>query len=323
MDFMTGISVFAPATIGNLSVGFDALGLAIAPQDGTLLGDTVSLSAGERDDWNLQVTGRYSAELPENPEDNVVLACCRRFAAAAAEREVMVRPLEVVLEKRLPIGTGLGSSACSVVATLEALNRFHRHPFTTAEIFALMAEMEGGISGGVHTDNIGPCLFGGLRLCPPGSSATYALPWPAPWRVVVCWPGTRVETKKARQALPAEVPLHTAVEQGSHFATFVHALHAGDTRLAAASLVDLLAEPHRKALLPGFDKSRRALAGLGALAVGISGSGPSIFAVVDDFEVANAVEVWMKNNYRSEERGFVHVCGAELGGARSISPTKS
>lgn len=319
MEVMTEIKVFAPATIGNLSVGFDALGLAIAPLDGTLLGDVVSLRSDGGDDWSLRVGGRFASELPEDPEDNVVLASCRRFEAAAGERDVTVRPLKVHLDKRLPIGTGLGSSACSVVATLEALNRFHRHPLGTSEIFQLMAEMEGGISGGVHTDNVGPCLFGGLRLCPPGSTTVYALPWPAPWRVVVCWPGTRVETKKAREVLPAEVPLKTAVQQGARFAGFVHALHAGDTRLAAESLVDLLAEPHRKALLPGFEKAKRALAELGALAVGISGSGPSIFAVVDDFEVANAVEVWMANNYRREDRGFVYVCGAELGGARSIS----
>lgn len=319
MQPMTEIRVFAPATIGNLSVGFDALGLALAPLDGTLLGDIVMLRSGEAGDWSLRVGGRYSNELPGNPEDNVVLACCRRFEAVLRERGVTVRPLEVHLEKRLPIGTGLGSSACSVVAALEALNRFHRHPLDTGEVFQLMAEMEGRISGGIHTDNIGPCLFGGLRLCPPGSTTVYALPWPAPWRVVVCWPGTRLETKKSREVLPAQIPLETAVQQGAKFAGFVHALHAGDTRLAADSLVDLLAEPHRKALLPGFDKAKRALAALGALAVGISGSGPSIFAVVDDFEIANAVEVWMANNYRSEDRGFVHVCGAELGGARSLS----
>ncbi|NIQ93570.1 MAG: homoserine kinase, partial [Desulfuromonadales bacterium] len=180
------------------------------------------------------------------------------------------------LEKGLPIGTGLGSSACSVVATLEALNRFHRHPLGAAELFGLMAEMEGGISGGIHTDNIGPCLYGGLRLCAPGSATTHALPWPAPWRVVVSWPGTRVETRDARQVLPEQVPLRTAVRQGASFASFVHALHSGDVTLAADSLVDLLAEPHRKKLLPGFEEAKRALADLGARAVGISGSGPSL-----------------------------------------------
>lgn len=318
MEPMSRIRVFAPATIGNLSVGFDALGLAIAPQDGTLLGDIVALEAGDSDDWALRLSGQYASELPADPEDNVVLAACRRFAQAASEHGVTVRPLSVALEKRLPIGTGLGSSSSSVVATLEALNRLHRHPLAAPELFTLMAEMEGSISGGIHTDNIGPCLHGGLRLCPPGGTSTFALPWPAPWRAVVCWPGTRVETRRARQVLPAEVPLKTAVEQSARFATFVHALHAGDTGLAANSIVDLLAEPARKELLPGYAGARRALLDLGALAVGISGSGPSLFAIVDDFEIANAVEVWLANNYRSEDRGFVHVCGAELGGARSI-----
>lgn len=319
MERLDNIRVFAPASVGNLSVGFDALGLAIAPLDGTLLGDVVGLEAADVGDWDLRTSGQYAGELSEDPEDNVVMASCRRFQTELSDRDMIIRPLRVNLEKRLPIGTGLGSSACSIVATLEALNRLHRHPLSTAEIFGLMAEMEGGISGSVHTDNIGPCLFGGLRLCAPGKTISYALPWPSHWRVVVCWPGTRVETRRARQVLPQDVPLKTAVQQGALFASFVHALHSGDVMLAAESLVDLLAEPHRMTLLPGFESAKRTLADLGACAVGISGSGPSLFAVVDGAEVAHATEVWLDNNYRANERGFVHVCGADLGGARSIA----
>jgi homoserine kinase len=206
-----------------------------------------------------------------------------------------------------------------VVASLEALNRLHRYPLTTPELFGLMAQMEGGISGEIHTDNIGPCLFGGLRLCPPGDPFAYALPWPAAWRVVVCWPGTRLETRDSRSVLPGNVPLKTSVQQSATFASFIHALHAGDTALAARSIKDLIAEPHRSKLLPGFAEAKAALGDLGALAVGISGSGPSMFAIVDDFEVGNAVEAWLADNYRGNDRGFVHVCRAELGGARSIS----
>ena len=318
MDYLDRIRVFAPATIGNVSVGFDALGLAIAPQDGALLGDVVALERAKLDDWRLDVIGPYASELPDNPEDNIVLAACRRFQAALSEQDVDVQPLRVTLEKGLPIGTGLGSSSCSVVATLEALNLLHRNPLTPDELFALMAEMEGSMSGGVHTDNIGPCLMGGLRLCTPGSTATYPLPWPVGWRVVVCWPGTRVETRRARQVLPQEVPLKTAVQQGALFAGFVHALHSGDTTLAAASLVDLLAEPHRKALLPGFEDARQGLKGLGVLAVGISGSGPSLFTIVDKPEVAEAAATWLLENYCANDRGFAHVCRADPGGARAI-----
>ena len=200
----TALAVYAPASIGNLSVGFDALGLALAPMSRTLLGDVVRLQPLDREtgnDWRLELTGPFAVDLPADPEDNIVIACCRAYRAAAAERGLTVEPLHVTLDKRLPIGSGLGSSASSIVATLEALNRWHGHPFNTLDNFRLMARREGQISGEIHLDNVAPCLFGGLRLCPPGSQREYALPWPGAWRAVVCWPGTKLVTREARMDL--------------------------------------------------------------------------------------------------------------------------
>lgn len=316
------LTVYAPASIGNVSVGFDALGLALAPLDGTLLGDLVQVSPfpakAPADDWRLQQDGPFAADLPRDPEDNIVLACCRAYEAAASKRGVAISPLRVRLSKRLPIGSGLGSSASSIVATLEALNRWHDSLLSMPEIFQLMAEMEGRISGEIHLDNVAPCLYGGLRLCPPGSQTEYALPWPGAWRAVVCWPGTRLETREARAVLPAVLPRKVAVRHGAQFAQFVHALHTGKLKLAAECVVDHIAEPYRRALLPGFDEARVALRKLGALAVGISGSGPTIFALVDHHEVAAKTRDWMAAHYQKNERGFVHVCRADLGGARSV-----
>jgi homoserine kinase len=316
----TALTVFAPASIGNLSVGFDALGLALAPRDGTLLGDTVQLLPGAQEDWQLILTGPYAHKLPADAEKNIAMQCCRLYQRALEQRGISVTPLEVVLEKRLPIGSGLGSSASSVVATLEALNRWHDNPLGSRELFRLMATVEGGISGEIHLDNIAPCLYGGLRLCPPGGQAEYALPWPARWQVVVCWPGTELVTREARAVLPDTLPRATAVRHGAQFAQFVYALYTGKTALAAASLVDLIAEPYRRSLLPGFDRAREALTALGALAVGISGSGPTIFAVVDQAAVGQAAAQWLAEHYQLNESGFVHTCHADLGGARSIAP---
>jgi homoserine kinase len=319
---MVPLTVFAPASIGNMSVGFDALGLALAPIDGTLLGDLVQLSLPGEDaagaDWALEVKGVFAKKLPDDQEKNIVISCCRDFQAAAAKKGIEIRPLKVVLDKRLPVGSGLGSSASSIVAALEALNRWHGNPLNHHDIFNMMVEMETSMTGEVHPDNIAPCLYGGLRLCPPGSQSEYALPWPASWRAVVCWPGTELLTRDARTILPAEVPRGTAVRHGAQFAQFVHALHTGNTKLAAASLVDHIAEPHRRHLLPGFDEARRELRKLGALAVGISGTGPTIFALVDDFEVARATAARLATHYQQNEQGFVHICRADLGGARSI-----
>ncbi len=320
---MAGVlTVYAPASIGNLSVGFDALGLALAPMDGALLGDLVQLSphadAQDAADWSLQIDGPFAGDLPQRPEENVVISCCRAYQAAAADKGVEIRPLKVLLSKRLPIGSGLGSSASSIVATLEALNRWHDNLLTTVENFRLMAEMEGGISGDIHLDNIAPSLFGGLRLCPPGGLREHALPWPGAWRAVVCWPGTELVTREARSILPAEFPRATVVQHGARFAEFVQALYTGNTTLAAECVIDTIAEPHRSRLLPGFEEAKTALPALGALAVGISGSGPTVFALVDDFEAAGQVKSWMNEHYRKNERGFVHVCRADLGGARSM-----
>lgn len=317
------LSVYAPASIGNLSVGFDALGLALAPLDGSLLGDRVQLrllpGEEERGDWKLEVIGPFADALPEDQEDNVVISCCRAYQAAGAEKGVEIQPLHILLDKQLPIGSGLGSSASSIVAALEALNRWHDHLLGSRELFQLMARMEGGISGEVHLDNIAPCLYGGLRLCPPGAYHEYPLPWPGAWRIVVCWPGTRLVTRDARAVLPEAVPRNLAVRHGAQFAEFIQSLHTGNVKRAAECLVDHIAEPHRRRLLPGFDQAKTALLGIGALAVGISGSGPTIFALVDDAAITANTAVWMAENYIRNEQGFVHVCRADLGGARSMA----
>jgi len=316
------LSVYAPASIGNMSVGFDALGLALAPMDGSLLGDLVQLrpftEQEDGADWKLELNGPFAAALPQYQEDNIVISSCRIYQEAAAEAGVEVLPLKVLLSKQLPIGSGLGSSASSIVAALEALNRWHDNLLSAHDLFRLMARMEGGISGEIHLDNIAPCLYGGLRLCPPGDQHEYALPWPGAWRAVVCWPGTKLVTREARAVLPEQISRKVAVRHGAQFAEFVHALHTGNARLAAECVVDHIAEPYRRKLLPGFDEAKSALLELGALAVGISGSGPTIFALVDDFDVARETSAWLAEHYRKNEQGFVHVCRADLGGARSI-----
>lgn len=314
------LTVYAPASIGNVSVGFDALGLALAPMDGQLLGDLVQLSAlpSDKDDWILQVDGPFAHKLPQDPEQNIVLRCCRGYQAAARQRGVKIQPLKVRLSKRLPIGSGLGSSASSVVAALDALNRWNDNLLNGHEIFQLMAEMEGAISGEVHLDNIAPSLYGGLRLCPPGDPREFALPWPAAWRMVVCWPGTQLNTREARSVLPESYPRKTVVRHGAQFAQFVHALYTGNTTLAAECVNDFLAEPYRRSLLPDFDRASEELKEMGTLAVGISGSGPTIFALVDDFEVAQKAEQWMQQHYKKNDTGFAHICRADQGGARVV-----
>lgn len=312
------LTVYAPASSGNLSVGFDALGLALAPADGSLLGDRVSIIPGQPDDWILCMDGPFAHALPEDQEQNIVIASARRFEAAARARGIEIQALNMTLDKRLPVGSGLGSSASSIVATLVALNQYYQRPLNRPALLQLMAEMEGSISGEVHLDNIAPSLLGGLRLCLPGSGRQYGLPWPGHWQSVIAWPGSRLDTKAAREVLPERYSRSTAVKHGAQFALFVHHLHQGEASAAASCMVDLLAEPHRASLLPGFGQARAELAGLGALATGISGSGPTLFCIVDDGEVARAAASWLRRNYLQNDDGFVHICRADLAGARQV-----
>jgi len=312
------LTVYAPASSGNLSVGFDALGLALGPVDGSLLGDCISIMPGEPYDWTLCLDGPFAHALPADQEQNIVITSCRRFEQAARVLGVAVQARNITLEKRLPVGSGLGSSASSIVATLVALNHYFGRPLDRPALLKLMAEMEGSISGEVHLDNIAPCLLGGLRLCMPDGARQYALPWPGHWQTVVAWPGSRLETRPARQVLPAAYDRNTVVAHGAQFALFVHELHQGGAGAAAECLVDLLAEPYRKSLLPGFEAARVELMRMGALAVGISGSGPAVFCIADDSHVADAAAQWLQQHYVKNEAGFVHICRADLAGAREV-----
>jgi homoserine kinase len=312
------LTVYAPASSGNVSVGFDALGLALAPVDGSLLGDCVSIMPGAPDDWMLCIDGPFAHALPQNQEQNIVITSCRRFELAARAAGVDIQPLNITLDKRLPVGSGLGSSASSIVATLVALNRYFNRPLDRPALLKLMAEMEGSISGEVHLDNIAPCLLGGLRLCMPSGARQYGLPWPGHWQSVVAWPGTRLETRAAREVLPINYDRKTVIAHGAQFALFVHQLHQGEARGAADCLVDILAEPYRKSVLPGFEAARDQLGRMGALATGISGSGPTVFCIVDDSRLAEAVSEWLKEHYLQNESGFVHICRADLAGAREV-----
>ncbi len=312
------LTVYAPASSGNLSVGFDALGLALAPVNGSLLGDCVSIMHGRPNDWMLCLDGAYAHALPQDQEQNIVITSCRRFEQAAGDSGAEIYPLNMTLDKNLPVGSGLGSSASSIVATLVALNQFFGRPLDRPALLQLMAEMEGSISGEIHLDNIAPCLLGGLRLCIPNAARQYGLPWPGHWQTVIAWPGTRLDTKTARGVLPVGYERKTVVAHGAKFALFVHELHQGEAGAAAECLVDFLAEPYRKVLLPGFEEAQLELAQMGALAVGISGSGPAIFCIVDDSNVAEAAADWLQRHYMQNESGFVHICRADLAGARVI-----
>lgn len=307
------VTIYAPASIGNVSVGFDVLGAAVTPLDGSLLGDCVSVTASDR--FSLACRGRFVASLPANEQENIVYQCWQRFCAEIGH-ELAV---EMVLEKNMPIGSGLGSSACSVVAALAALNRFAGDPLTPHQLLTLMGELEGRISGSVHYDNVAPCYLGGVQLM---VEAQGIISQPVPcfdeWLWVMAYPGIKVSTAEARAILPPHYPRADCIRHGRNLADFIHACHTRQPQLAAALMQDVIAEPYRSGLLPGFLEARQAAEHLGALACGISGSGPTLFAVCDDQAVAQQVAHWLAQHYLQNEQGFVHICRLDTAGARQL-----
>ncbi|CAM3408245.1 MULTISPECIES: homoserine kinase [Yersinia] len=307
------VKVYAPASIGNVSVGFDVLGAAVSPVDGSLLGDCVSVTAA--DSFSLQNEGRFVSKLPVDPKENIVYQCWQRFCQEIG-KEI---PVSMRLEKNMPIGSGLGSSACSVVAGLMAMNEFCGQPLDKVTLLGLMGELEGRVSGSVHFDNVAPCYLGGLQLIlEQADCISQSVPGFDDWLWVMAYPGIKVSTAEARAILPAQYRRQDCISHGRNLAGFIHASHTQQPLLAAKLMKDVIAEPYRTQLLPGFAAARQAAQDIGALACGISGSGPTLFAVCNESATAQRMADWLQKNYLQNDEGFVHICRLDTAGARLL-----
>ncbi|MBL4909401.1 MAG: homoserine kinase [Alteromonadaceae bacterium] len=317
------ISVFAPASIGNVSVGFDVLGLTVKPIDGTLLGDVVSIEKAKTND--LIVEGRFADKLPSNKEENIVWQCLLLFNEALVKQNIVIDKVKLTLDKKMPVGSGLGSSACSIVAALHALSAYYnqrenKEIFNDKVLLKMMGQMEALISGSLHYDNVAPCFLGGLQLMVTDSDIiSKALPSFNDCYYVMAYPGINVSTKAARDVLPKQYSRADLITYGQNLATFVDACHTGDKAQAFAVLTDVVAEPYRKLLLPKYQQAHDYLVSQGALAVGISGSGPTLFCVCQEQGQAEKLTIWLKENYLQAvdgiSNGFVHVCRVDEQGS--------
>lgn len=307
------VKVYAPASSANMSVGFDVLGAAVTPVDGALLGDYVTVEAAEQ--FSLKNLGRFASKLPDEPRENIVYQCWERFCQ---EIDKTV-PVAMTLEKNMPIGSGLGSSACSVVAGLVAMNEFCGKPLNDTRMLALMGELEGRISGSVHYDNVAPCFLGGMQLMiEENDIISQQVPCFDDWLWVLAYPGITVSTAEARAILPAQYRRQDCISHGRHLAGFIHACYTRQPALAAKLMQDVIAEPYRARLLPGFSEARSAAEDIGALSCGISGSGPTLFAVCDNPETAQRMADWLAQHYLQNQNGFVHICRLDTAGARVL-----
>jgi homoserine kinase len=324
---LMSVSVFAPASIGNVNVGFDILGLAVKPLDGTLLGDVVTVSHSNDGD-QLAVAGDFAHKLPSDVKLNIVWHCLLLFNKELfANKQAMVE-VKISLDKRMPVGSGLGSSACSVVAAIAGLNAFyekyHQFSFSKQALLKMMGKMEAQISGSLHYDNVTPCFLGGMQLMVPDHDIIARnLPPLQDCYFVMAYPGIEISTKAARDILPNVYSRADLISFGQNLATFVDACHRGDKAQAFAVLTDVVAEPYRKSILPGYSEAASYLRQQGCLAVGISGSGPTLFCVTDQLAKAKEFASWLNDNYlqtsaTGSSEGFVHICQADTQGAVSL-----
>ncbi len=317
-----GLVAYAPASIGNVAAGFDLLGAALAPLDGSLLGDLVHVAPAEASSFLL--TGPYAAALADDTRPNLVLRARDLFLEAVRAGGEEAGPFAITLEKRLPVASGLGSSASSIVATLVALQALCGDPLSGSDLLELAGRAEGLTSGGMHLDNVAPSLLGGLQLMVPGREgqpATRRLPWPADLLLVVVHPAFKLSTAKSRGVLPERPGWHEAVDFAGNLASLVEALHSGDRALLARCLRDPIVEVHRAPLVPGFRIAQSAALALGALGCSLSGSGPSVFAVAEEEGQAGAILEAIREAFRTadlESQGWI--CALDPEGARVTTP---
>jgi homoserine kinase len=288
------LRTYAPASVGNVAAGFDVLGAALAPVDGSQWGDVVEIAEADAD--RFVATGSYAAKLPPDPADNLVMHARRLFTEACGG--TTSAPVSITLHKELPLNSGLGSSSSSVVATLVGLNLWHGRPLTGQDLLGLAGAAESVYSGAALLDNVAPALFGGLQMVTALGEAR-TLPFPGDLHFVVVHPELELPTRVSRAAIPREIGLATAVEYGQNLAALVHALHTGDRALLRQSLRDPLVEPFRAALVRGFRRVNRAAWETGAWGCSLSGAGPTVFAVAEA-AAAPAVCAAMCDAFRAE-----------------------
>lgn len=261
---------FAPASVGNIGVGFDLLGHAIVgPRDVAIV-----RRIDAREVRIAVIRGDVAGV------DALPLEAARNTAGRAliALRDALGLDygFEVELEKGIPLGSGLGGSAASCVAALIAANALLDTPLSREALYPFALQGEAVASGSLHGDNVAPMLLGGVVL----ATQDRMIPLQVPdWlHCVLVHPDQVLETRRARAALSEPYPLSQFVEQSTHLALFLTGLQRGDAALIRAGLHDVLVEPRRAALVPGFAEVKQAALAHDALGASISGAGPSVFA---------------------------------------------
>lgn len=309
---METIQLFCPATIANVSCGFDVLGLCLDNP-----GDEMTFRKTKKKGVEIiKITGQ---ELPLETEKNV--AGVAALALLKAYDKKLDFGIAIEIHKNIKPGSGIGSSAASAAGAVYGVNKLLNNPFAPLELIRFAMEGEKLASGALHADNVAPALFGGFTLV-----RSYApldvlqLPTPDELFATVIHPQIEVRTADARSVLKNSVSLKSAITQWGNLAGLISALYTNDYELLSRCLHDEVIEPLRSALIPGFDAVKEAALFQGALGGGISGSGPSIYALSKGKKTAEAVGKTMAKIYKMYDVDYdVHISKINTSGMKEIS----
>ena len=267
----TVASAFAPASVGNVAIGFDILGLSVGA-----IGDRATVRIIREPEVRIKAIRGVVADLPMEAAKNTA------GRALQAMREALALPfgLELELDKGIPLASGLGGSAASAVAAVVAANAVLPQPCGQLELLKFAMQGEAVASGALHVDNIAPSLYGGLVLTVGiDQPRVKQIPVPPAVRAVVVHPHMFLSTRQARAILKGSVEMKDFVWQTANLAGFISGCYTNDIDLLRECFEDVVIEPQRAALIPGFGEVRRAAISAGALGCSISGAGPTMFAL--------------------------------------------
>lgn len=288
---MKTVCAFAPATIANVNVGYDVLGMSL----GTI-GDKVEVSFNDTITNNI-VEIVNGDQLPTNVEKN----CCSVVIKSMQQYLKDVRGVNIRIKKGFASGSGMGSSSASSAAAAFAYNRLIGEPFTLNELTWFAGEGERTACGTAHFDNVAPSLFGGINLIAPlPDPQVIQLPLKFDLYATVLFPKIEINTSDSREIMPSSIPTKIVTKQVATMGAFVSAMYTGNKVLLSKALVDLIAEPARKILIPKFDYMKSLALTLGALGFGISGSGPSVFALSSSLKSGENIADKLSAVYKKE-----------------------
>jgi homoserine kinase len=266
------VKVFAPATVANVACGFDVLGFAVeAP------GDTVTVALSNKTGIRINKITGDGGQLPLIPHKNTASVAVQAYLQYL---DIQGQGIEITIEKNLPLGSGMGSSAASAAAAVVAVNVLFDHPLKREELVPFAMEAERMACGTAHADNVAPAIMGGFVLI--RSYMPLDLIRIAPPKDLYCtivMPHIQLRTEDARKILKQEISLKEGILQWGNLAALIAGLMKNDYALIGRSLQDVIIEPMRALLIPGFDEAKKAALQSGVLGCSISGSGPSIFAL--------------------------------------------